>query len=292
VGAGLGWTPRGESGAMILDMRGAAMKLWYQSLTRPDAWPTYAKALRRVLDAGADPGTEIAIHGIEKRGGIGDQYRYLEFIETGEVLENVARAEAEGFDGVLLGNIVDPGLRIAREIAGIPVLGLCETALLTACQMGASIGIVFSNDKHEARVAENIRGYGLAGRVAATARMDVAKLTDLEAAFSPGPVRDSVLAQFHKAAEDCVARGAEVVIPAVGVAMVLLFEAGVHETARGAPVLCGPLALVQQGQAAVKLRRAMGGRFTSRRGAYGQPPPGQIAELRRYYGVVYPDVVP
>jgi len=63
------------------------MKLWYQSLTRPDAWPTYAKALRRVLDAGADPGTEIAIHGIEKRGGIGDQYRYLEFIETGEVLE-------------------------------------------------------------------------------------------------------------------------------------------------------------------------------------------------------------
>ena len=68
------------------------MRLWYQSLTRPDAWPTYAKALRRVLDAGADPGTEIAIHGIEKRGGIGDQYRYLEFIETGEVLENVARA--------------------------------------------------------------------------------------------------------------------------------------------------------------------------------------------------------
>ena len=76
------------------------MRLWYQSLTRPDAWPTYAKALRRVLDAGADPGTEIAIHGIEKRGGIGDQYRYLEFIETSEVLENVARAEAEGFYAV------------------------------------------------------------------------------------------------------------------------------------------------------------------------------------------------
>jgi allantoin racemase len=149
---------------------------------------------------------------------------------------------------------------------------------------------VFSNDKHEARVAENIRGYGLTGRVAATARMEVAKLTDLEAAFTPGAVRDSVLAQFHKAAEDCVARGAEVVIPTVGVAMVLLYEAGVHETARGALVLCGPLALVQQGQAAVKLKRAMGGRFTSRRGAYGQPPPAQIAELRRYHGEVYPGV--
>ena len=87
-----------------------------------------------------------------------------------------------------------------------------------------------------------------------------------------------------------MARGAEVVIPAVGVAMVLLFEAGVHETARGAPVLRGPLALMQQCQAAVKLRRAIGGRFTSRRGAYSQPPAAQIAELRRYYGEVYPGV--
>jgi allantoin racemase len=50
------------------------------------------------------------------------------------------------------------------------------------------------------------------------------------------------------------------------------------------------LALVQQGQAAVKLKRAMGGRFASRRGAYGQPPPAQIAELRRYYGAIYPGV--
>ncbi|MEY4857842.1 MAG: hypothetical protein RLZZ235_9, partial [Pseudomonadota bacterium] len=29
---------------------------------------------------------------------------------------------------------------------------------------------------------------------------------------------------------------------------------------------------------------------TSRRGAYGQPPPAQIAELRRYYGAIYPGV--
>jgi allantoin racemase len=48
------------------------------------------------------------------------------------------------------------------------------------------------------------------------------------------------------------------------------------------------LALVQQGQAAVKLKRAMGGRFTSRRGAYGQPPSAQTAALRRFYGGVYP----
>ncbi len=268
------------------------MKLWYQSLTRPDAWPAYQAALRRVLARATDPGTSIEVHGIEQRGGIGDQYRRLEFIETVEVLENVERAEAEGFDAILLGNIADPGLRTAREMARIPVLGLCETSLFTACQMGVTVGLVVSNDKHHSRILENVALYGLNTRVVAVERMAVDRLVDLDAAFHPGEQRDRILGQFHAAAEACVAKGAEVVIPAVGVAMVLLAEAGVHETVKDTPVLCGPMALVQGAQAAVRLSRAMGGRYASRRGAYGQPPPGQIEELRRYYGPVYPAVTP
>ena len=70
------------------------MKLWYQSMTRAGAWPGYNERLRGVLDRAKDDGTTIEIHGITKRGGIGDQYRYLEFIEAQEVLENVERATA------------------------------------------------------------------------------------------------------------------------------------------------------------------------------------------------------
>ena len=40
----------------------------------------------------------------------------------------------------------------------------------------------------------------------------------------------------------------------------------------------------------MKLNRLMGGRFTSRRGAYAQPPAELIEELRRYYGHVFPTV--
>ena len=53
------------------------MRLWYQSLTRPDAWPAYSAALRRLIDTAADPGTTVEIHGIGGRGGVGDQYRSL-----------------------------------------------------------------------------------------------------------------------------------------------------------------------------------------------------------------------
>jgi allantoin racemase len=266
------------------------MRLWYQSLTRADAWPAYSAALHRMLAAAADPGTKFEVHGITRRGGIGDQYRSLEFIETIEVLENVARADASGFDAILLGNIADPGLRAAREMARVPVLGLCETALLTACQMGASIGLVVSNDKHYGRVMENVATYGLSARVATIERMRVERLVDLDAAFSAGAVRERILGEFQSAAAACVAKGAEVVIPAVGVAMVLIAEAGIVEAGGGAPVLNGAVALLKAGEAAVKLNRLMGGRFTSRRGAYAQPPPEQIEELRRYYGPVFPAV--
>jgi allantoin racemase len=266
------------------------MRLWYQSLTRPDAWPAYNAALRRMLEAAADPGTSFEIGGITRRGGVGDQYRSLEFIETIEVLDNVGRAEADGFDAVLLGNIADPGLRQAREMASVPVLGLCETALFTACQMGASIGLVVANDKHFSRVQDNIAVYGLGLRVACIERMTVDRLVDLDEAFRPGPVRQRILDQFLAAAATCVAKGAEVVIPAAGVAMVLVADAGIHDAGRGAPVLNAAVALLKQGETVVKLNRLTGGKFTSRRGAYAQPPAEQIAELRAHYGSIFPRI--
>ena len=74
------------------------MKLWYQSLTARDAWQGDNRGIAHPARRVRDPQTEIEVHGIAKRGGIGDQYRYLEFIEAQEVLENVERASREGFD--------------------------------------------------------------------------------------------------------------------------------------------------------------------------------------------------
>jgi allantoin racemase len=86
-----------------------------------------------------------------------------------------------------------------------------------------------------------------------------------------------------------------VVIPAAGVAMVLVADAGIHEAGPSggptAPVLNAAVALLKQGEAVVKLNRLMSGKFTSRRGAYAQPPAGQIAELRAHYGNIFPKVL-
>jgi allantoin racemase len=267
------------------------MKLWYQSMTRQDQWGTYPQILRGILDQVKDEGTEIHVAGITEVGGVGDQFRYLEFLETAEVLKNVHRAVNEGYDAFLIGNIADPGIREAREIAPIPVLGLCESAMHVACMMGANFSFVTINEKFTPRIVENVHRYGLGQRFTGANRMAVERLTDLAAAFEPGPAQDDVVAQFNAAALKNTESGAEVVIAAGGVVMALLAHAGIHATADGVPILNGITNLVKMGEMAVKLDRLMGGRFVSKKGLYAAPPPALIETFRKHYGdYIYPTV--
>lgn len=267
------------------------MKLWYQSMSREAAWGQYNAVLREQLAQVKDPDTDLEVHGITKVGGVGDQFLYLDYLETGEVLENVHRAVEEGFDAFLIGNIGDPGLQMAREIANIPVLGLGETSYLVACMMGANFSLVTINEKFTPRIIENVHRYRLEGRLVATNRMSLDRIADLAAGFEDEAVRKVLIDQFLAAANANVEQGAEVVIAAGGVVMVMLAWAGVHAAAHDTPILNGTTALVKMGEAAVKVNRLMGGRFTSKRLVYQPPPANQIAELRRYYGAhIYPTV--
>lgn len=264
------------------------MKLWYQSLTRSSEWPGYNATLRRCIDRVADDGTVVDIVGVTERGGIGDQYRYLEFIEAGEVLRNVMRAECEGYDGFLIGNIADPGLREARELTSMPVAGLGETSMHFANMMGGNFALVTGNDKHAPKIIENVGRYGLSGKLVGVRRMTVDRLVDLDGAFTQTAVRDALIGEFLGAARALVDEGAETVIPAIGVLATLLAEAGIHTVDGRAPIVNGMMIVIKMGEAAVRLRGLMDGHWTSRRAMYAQPPPGQIEELRRFYGDIYP----
>src|SRR5690349_20567411 len=156
------------------------MKLWYQSMSRQKAWGGYSTVLKRIVDRVKEPDTQIDLHGITKIGGLADQYRYLEYLETGEVMTNVQTAIKQGYDAFLIGNIGDPGIRECREIANFPVLGLCETSLHLACLMGASFSLVTINEKFTPRIVENVVHYGLKDRLAAVNRMKVDRILNLD----------------------------------------------------------------------------------------------------------------
>jgi allantoin racemase len=81
------------------------MRLFYQSfgVSRGSREGRYGQVLKGILDRAAAPGTEISIHGLSPHRAIAEQYRYLEFLDKAEVMDNGLRAEKEGYDAVVLG---------------------------------------------------------------------------------------------------------------------------------------------------------------------------------------------
>lgn len=272
------------------------MKLWFQSLIRPidennapveklESTP-FGTLLRKVIDAAVDPGTEVHIQGLSQSSGMGVHYRFLEYHDTKEVIYNAIRAEKEGFDAFLVGNISDAGLREAREMVNIPVLGSSETNMHFACMMGASFGLITISEKWTPRILENVRRYGLESRLVGCEALDTSPL-ELKKAVRDITLRDGIIADFRKAAGRLLKRGAEVVIPAGGDVVVFLAEAGIHEVER-APVLNCIANLVKMGELAVKLK-AQTGIFISKHLQYAAPSGDFLKRIRNFYG---PDVFP
>jgi allantoin racemase len=263
------------------------MKLWYQSLARQAQTIDYGADLEKVIAMAADPATTVHVQGLAEAAGVGAHFRFLEYHDTKEVISNALEAEKQGYDAFLIGNITDAGLREARELVNIPVLGLSETSLHVASMMGASFGLIAIAERWVPRLMENVERYGLRGKLAGIEAMQTSPL-DLRKAFRDEARRRDVIARFTEAAEKLVARGAEVVIPAGGEVGVFVIEARLFQL-QNAPVVSGIFELVQMGEMAVKLR-ALTGRFTSRRLGYSRPSGEFLARIREHYGPdVYPD---
>ena len=196
-----------------------------------------------------------------------------------------------GFDGFLIGNLFDPGLREAREIADIPVISLGETVFQWAGMMGESIGIVTINRNFEPRLNDVLARMRIQEKISATSSMAVPSMAELETAESDGAATQALLKRFAAAAEETVAAGAEVVVAGGGVVMAIVADQGMYATTSDAPIVNGVAALVQQGESAVRLQSLMGGNFTSGRLTYAKPTRAMISGFRKAYGQrVYPGV--
>ena len=265
------------------------MNLFYQSLgvARRSEAGAYAQTLTSVLQGAAAPGTSISVHGLGPGKAIADQYRFLELLDTQEILENGLRAERDGYDAFLIGNIFEPGLHALREALNIPVLGLCESAVHLACLMGASFSIVNVNPKFTRRIAENIAMTGLSSRLISIDEMQIERGQVLDRAFEDEALCKKVIEQFMVAACQGAARGAEVVIPAGGIVMTLLARAGIFAV-DNVPIVNGLIALVKIAELAVQMRQ-LTGTFTSKRMMYAPPSGSLLADIRKAYGAhLYP----
>ena len=250
------------------------IRLWYQSFVDPEVHGPYFEILKAHLERIADPATEIDISGIVPPST--ELHRLTEARCARHVLRNALRAEREGFDGFAVGHFQEGGIADVKSAVDIPVLGLGETAMHYACLLGRRFGLIAIDPIYIPWHEDQIRLQGLEGRSAGVRSVATAP-ADYMAAFQDAGARAAVLARFEAAAEPLLAEGAEVLIPAGGLPMLLLCRDPGLDIG-GAPVLNGISVLLKLAEAAVKLRRA-DGIAVSRRAGFARPSP---EALRQY----------
>ena len=221
---------------------------------------TIAEAARQAAAVGTQ------IHALtSSMGPVSIEGYYDEAFALPGLLREIAAAEREGAQAAVIACFDDTGLDAARTMARIPVIGICEAALMTAALIAKRFTVVTTMERSRVPIEELAHRYGMAGR----ARIRAANISVLSLDDPNSGARDKLRSEIARAvAED----NAEAIV---------LGCAGMADLARtlqnefGMPVIDGVGAAVKQAEALVAL-----GLTTSKRGAYASPVP------KRYTGAL------
>ena len=212
---------------------------------------TIADAARLV----AAPGTEIVAR-TSSAGPVSIEGYYDEAMSLPGLLYEIGQGEAAGADAAIIACFDDTGLDAARALAEIPVIGICEAALMTAALLAKRFTVVTTLDRSRVPVEELVRRYGMAER----ARVRASNIPVLSLEDPNSGARDRLRSEIANAIDEDKAEA------------IVLGCAGMADLARtlqrefGMPVIDGVGAAVKQAEALV----AQGLR-TSKRGAYAAP---------------------
>ncbi len=164
---------------------------------------------------------------------------------AGSIVLEMLATHAAGADAVVIAAFGDPGLAAARELLAVPVVGMAEAAMLTACMLGRRFAIVTFAEALLPWFQDCVEQNGLAGRCAGFC-------ADPEGFARIDTVQEEKERRLAMLARQAVReRGADVVIfagaPLAGLAERVKDEVPV-------PVLDGITAAVLQAQALATIR--------------------------------------
>lgn len=84
----------------------------------------------------------------------------------------VAAEHVAGHDAVIVAAFGDPGLAALREVMPVPVLGMTESALASACLLGHRFSIIAISQRIQAWYREEVQRHQLQGRLASIRALD------------------------------------------------------------------------------------------------------------------------
>lgn len=242
-------------------------------------------ALARLSKQVKSEDTQIDIAWLSKSSEL-NWYPYLEMMNDLEIVDRIIKAEQNGYDAVIIGCYCDPGLREARGVVSIPVIGLSETSMSVAQMMGARFAVVTVWDAYVPIMEKNLRLYGWEKRAIGCRpiryfNMDWSKFMSAIQGDSK-----ALLADFEQVALSCIEDGADVIIVGCGYLGPILTLLNYREVAETkVPVIdCGTVSIAIA-ESMAKLYRKVG--LSPSRcniSPYIRPPSKKLTAIRKRFG--------
>jgi allantoin racemase len=239
-------------------------------IANPNTTQAVTETVAREARRCASPGTEIvsgtAAFGVPIVSTEGEHvvaaYAALDLVAT----------HREGCDAAIVAMSFDSGARAARQVLGMPVIGITEAALHTACLAGNRFGLVVLGEVSVPLYADIVDRSGLRGRMAG---LDVVALTSVAAYLDAATLEQ----KLRESAERLAGRADVDVVVLCGAAI-----AGIaHRIQPGlsVPLVDGVAAAVRQAELLVALGLAP--RVRAHRLAAGEPTTGLSPALRQAF---------
>ncbi|MCX5999706.1 MAG: aspartate/glutamate racemase family protein [Chloroflexi bacterium] len=219
--------------------------------------PSYIKVLR--------PDTEVVLKpakgGLRGDSSLDYDNPYFSFLGERPIIESFLEAEKEGFDAAWVNCFTDPGVRVARALVRMPIIGPAETTLHYACQLGRKIAVIVPNQPgNVAQTEEQLRFHGLESRLAKngirTEKEPFAKAYE-KGLKDPQYTVDVVT----EVARQCVADGAEVIVIGCCGTGPILSKAGFNKLTfdgQEVPILDPMMVAAKMAEASADIRRGTG----------------------------------
>lgn len=182
----------------------------------------------------------------------------FEAMLAAHAVAEAAAQYAAGHDAVIVAAFGDPGMLALREVLPMPVIGLTEAALLSACMLGQRFSIIAISTRISAWYRDTVNSYDLLGRLASIRCLD-------------RPLRDvSKIQQDHR---DALVALAERAVTEDGADVIVLAGAPLAGLARQVqqllpvPVVDGVSSAVNHAQTLISLAAGK-----ARAGSFAPPP--------------------
>jgi len=215
------------------------VRIWHQGFVELESVPLYVAALARHARAVASPGTMVDLHGLRPgtytpQGTAADLARdpALRPLGLAQVVENVVRAEREGYDAAAITIVQDIGLREARARVSIPVAGYGESAMRAAAALGERFAAVAFDAGIAEQIADEIGALGLRERALPVELVD----TDYGGVVDAFERPERLAEAFAAAARRAVARGARAIVPGQTIMAEALWQHGLRSV-DGVPIV-------------------------------------------------------